>query len=420
MTVVAVPGVSDRIVGDRTTLERMAALALWITVATIPWAGVVTIGGDTLAKAVALAGAPFAVAALTVERMRRPVLGTHVLAFAFAGWAAASLWWSIDTDVTFTRGLSALQFAALLAVTWQCGPLGRRVHLAHAYVVGSCVTCFVIVSAWTAGKEIERYTAAGSNPNDVAFILLLAIPMAWYASVTTTSVMHCLLLRAFVPVAIFCALLTASRSALVLLPVALLIVPLMLSRLPMTARGLVLVLAVVVAVVVPSMLPGGIIDRLSTTDAEITSGTFNERERLWEGAQRTIEDAPILGVGAGASRDRIVDYLPRGARPQGAHNAFLSVGAELGVVGLILFSLLLLSVFNDGLRAGPDAARLTIVLAALLVIGLQVRHWEYQKALWAVLAVIVELQLVAPLVQRTPRAQPIDHPTDTLSAWTQS
>jgi O-antigen ligase len=405
-------------VSERSTLERLAALALWATVATIPWAGVVTVGGDTVAKAVGFAAAPFAITALTIERLRRPILGTHVLALAFAGWAAASLFWSINTERTLTSGTSALQLAALLAVTWQCGPLGRRVHLAHAYVVGSCVTCAVIVSAWLDGGDVERYTYSGANPNDVAFILLLSVPMAWYASVVTENPLAVLLLRAYVPVAVFCALLTASRSALLLLPIALLIVPLTIGRLPTSARGLVLVLAVVAAVVLPSMLPENIIDRLGTAESEIRSGTLNERERLWEAAQRTIEDEPVFGVGAGASRDHMVEYLPRGARAQGAHNAFLSVGADLGVVGLILFSLLLLSALNDGLHSSPDGARLTMVLGALVLIGLQVRHWEYAKALWAVLAVVVELQLVAP---PAPRSAPVpDRRAATLPVWTTS
>jgi putative inorganic carbon (hco3(-)) transporter len=396
VTAVAHTGDADLAEPQRSGLERASALAIWATVATIPWAGVIDVGGGTIAKAVGLAAAPLAIVALWLEGVPRRLLGTHKLAIAFAVWAAASLVWTVDPERTTARGISALQFAALLVLAWQCGPLSRRTSLVHAYVAGSAVTCAVVLGAWASGSEVERYTSGATHPNDVAYILVLAVPMAWYAGVTATGALRALLMRAFVPIAIFCALLTASRSALLLLPVALLVVPLTAGRLRVTGRGLVLVAGLGCALLAPTLLPADVVDRLGTAQSELTSGTLNERERLWNAAQRTVEDEPLHGVGAGASRVRMAEYLPEGAVPQGAHNTFLSVAAELGVVGLLLFGLLLLSAVVDGLQAPEDAARLAFVLALLLAIGLQVRHWEYTKALWAVLAVLVELKLTIP------------------------
>jgi O-antigen ligase len=393
-TIAVVDGASDR-----GTLDRWAALALWVTVATIPWAGVVSVGGGTAAKAVGLAGAPVALAAIVLSGLRRPILSTHVLAVGFLAWVVASAAWTIDFDLTSERIVTASQLVALLLLTWQCGPLSSRLHLGHAYVIGSTVTCVAVVVGWASGTAAGRFTAGDTNPNDVGFILTLAIPIAWYLSVTTMSATQMFMTRAFIALAVFSMLLTASRSALVLLPVALLILPLTFGRLRVPGRGLVLVLVVLVTALLPSLLPRDVLDRLGSTESELTAGTLNEREQLWEAAQQTIEEDPVLGVGAGASRVRMAEHLGTVGEAQGAHNTFLSVGADLGVVGLALFCLLLLSAVYDGLRAGTDAARLAVVLALLLVVGLQVRHWEYTKSLWAVLAILVELQVTAPTVE---------------------
>ena len=98
--------------------------------------------------------------------------------------------------------------------------------------------------------------------------------------------------------------------------------------------------------------------RISTADGG--SG----RTDIWKIASRMIDDKPIVGVGSGNFQVASIHYLlvEPGAiesdnyivdQPAVAHNTYLQVQAELGVVGLVLF----LGVFGGSVAACVRAAR---------------------------------------------------------------
>ena len=100
------------------------------------------------------------------------------------------------------------------------------------------------------------------------------------------------------------------------------------------------VLAVLVAV------PAGYSDRLSTivdTDADPT-GSANERWNGMVAGVHQIAERPLLGYGLGNSIHELV-ISGRGSRE--VHNAYLQVGAELGVVGMVVYVLFILSAYSS-------------------------------------------------------------------------
>ncbi len=91
--------------------------------------------------------------------------------------------------------------------------------------------------------------------------------------------------------------------------------------------------------------------------------TFNVRQPLdqivkgrfsnWQTAALMVQDHPIFGIGIGrvfrlfANYNRLVGGAPEGARFS-AHNTFLNVAAEMGIVGLLAFLTLLGVTFGGG------------------------------------------------------------------------
>ncbi len=137
-------------------------------------------------------------------------------------------------------------------------------------------------------------------------------------------------------------------------------------------------------------------------------GESEARPTLWRIGWRMVEDEPLVGVGAGNFEPRSVDYLleepgalTRTDRiiddPTVAHNAYLQVQAELGVVGLGLF----LGILGFSLRATVLAAResaragdrelrvlalgLALALVGFLVVNLFISE-IFNKQLWLLLA----------------------------------
>ena len=95
----------------------------------------------------------------------------------------------------------------------------------RAWVAGSTVVGLIVVLAFITGAAETRYSAPGVSHGDIAYALLLAIPMAWYLSLITShrGLIH--VYRLFVPFACLGTLLTASRAGLLSMGFALLIVP---------------------------------------------------------------------------------------------------------------------------------------------------------------------------------------------------
>ncbi len=92
---------------------------------------------------------------------------------------------------------------------------------------------------------------------------------------------------------------------------------------------------------------------LRTPSAERLKG----RMPLWAAGARMVADRPVFGIGTGRFYKQLWAYAPdREAlirAQENAHNYFLQIAAELGVTGLLAFSLLL----SAGLRGAWRAAR---------------------------------------------------------------
>ena len=89
-------------------------------------------------------------------------------------------------------------------------------------------------------------------------------------------------------------------------------------------------------------IPAGYSDRLSTiveTEAD-TTGSADERWETMKAAVAHIVERPVLGYGLG---NHIHVSVARGSLARDAHNAYLKLGAELGVAALVVYVLFIVS-----------------------------------------------------------------------------
>jgi O-antigen ligase len=174
-------------------------------------------------------------------------------------------------------------------------------------------------------------------------------------------------------------------------------------------RVLLAVSAVIVVVTV--ILPQGVWERAGSIVPAVVEGrdTMGERYRLWDINLRMIRDHPWLGVGPGNYLLHYMEYsgvlgLIRG--PLHAHNAYLEVTVEMGLVGGAVFVLLLLAAFHAlwvarraARRAGRRhladlAACLGTVMVVYCISGLK-GGVEYYKYLWVVLGMSAAMVAMA-------------------------
>jgi O-antigen ligase len=103
---------------------------------------------------------------------------------------------------------------------------------------------------------------------------------------------------------------------------------------------------------------------------DVTTEKISTLGRFWLDRQaiRIIEKSPVLGVGAGSFILELADNAVQGAPIEPVHNLPLLISSELGVVGLILFLGLAISIALKIIRSHSRQA----ILAGAMVTGLAV------------------------------------------------
>jgi len=114
---------------------------------------------------------------------------------------------------------------------------------------------------------------------------------------------------------------------------------------------------------------------------------LTHRTLLWAAGLDAFRNHPFLGVGSGAYGLTILkvadfSYMTGSAANAVAHNTFLSILVELGVVGALLLFMLLASMVYSAIRMRYLERCLWISLLLTWTIGVSALTWEYRKPTW--------------------------------------
>jgi putative inorganic carbon (hco3(-)) transporter len=345
---------------------------------------------------------------------RQPLLAAALV--LLAAWGSISLAWA---EQPAEAQNSVLRFAlnfllfpiALVAIRRQ-----RDVAwLFGVFIAGALLTVALgfLVAPTGNPADAARLEGAVGNPNQLGSYLVVAMVLSaafinqrWPPTARAAAL-------AAATIAAVGLFLTLSRGALLGLAAALLVAPFVVGR-GRRAAALVLVVLTVAGTATwyAAIAPADSVDRITHPERGGGSG----REDLWRVGWRMISDRPLVGVGAGNFGVSSIHYLLRPGSTQRdkyivvrhtvAHNIYLTVLAELGIVGLTLFVLILLICLRCALLAAREfAARrdptMELLARALLIalVGLLVADFFssalYSKQLWFLLAATPALLALA-------------------------
>ncbi|GEJ56286.1 O-antigen ligase family protein [Anaeromyxobacter diazotrophicus] len=337
------------------------------------------------------------------ERLR---LGGPAAGFllAYAAMIPLSLAWTIAPertwDAIFDIGKLLVVYAALI------NALDTPGRVRGALLAGALATLAPSlggIQRWLAGDAlIEGYRTAWrgnyADPNRLAMGLVLFLPAAILLAgqVRRPWLKGLLLFAAAANVAAI--VLTYSRSGTVALVAALL-----LTFLRGHAKGKGLVLAGLALVAVVALAPESFWMRQSTIAEYEDDASFQGRERAYTMLQVIFHERPLSGVGAGAFLEAWTRYAPLKALGQRliAHNLFMEVLGELGIIALALFATycawLLWRLWSVGGERGGEGARALFAgLAGYLVCELvngYSRSFNLYAAFGLAVAVVVQARL---------------------------
>jgi putative inorganic carbon (HCO3(-)) transporter len=200
------------------------------------------------------------------------------------------------------------------------------------------------------GQSYDRFGGIFGHPNLLGGFLALAIPSMVALAASETVWWRRLSGSLLVLAAVAGLVFTYSRGAWLGTGVGLLIL------LPVLGRGFWLVLgAVLLGPVLVGMVTsaGAVLSRVDSFAAAGSDPALMERLEIWGMAFRLVAEHPLLGVGLGnfqAAYGRLmVPDLPLLTYPlelpEHAHNLFLNLAVEVGLVGVSAFAWLLAVAF---------------------------------------------------------------------------
>jgi probable O-glycosylation ligase (exosortase A-associated) len=259
---------------------------------------------------------------------------------------AVAFFWLIGTLATTTSRLRVLAWTLVL-----CSIPLAATGLSN-YVSG------VFLATRVPGlKRIYGYhggSGIAGNPNDLALILNLTIPIAAAMMLSAQRAAARLVAAAALVLGAMTVIVTFSRAGFLTLATTVVMLAFWLVRRRAPVKAAIVVLAGLCSL---PYLPQGYADRLSTiTDiAADQTGSALGRWKDYRIAVDVVAHDPIIGVGIG--QDVLAMNERRGAKWTSVHNAFLQYAVDLGLPGLILFAWLYMSCVRSAREVERRAAK---------------------------------------------------------------
>jgi O-antigen ligase len=391
------------------TLGKIAFGSLWLLVFAMPWEDAITIPGfGTSVRLIGMVTLGLgALAILERGKIRKPAIG-HVVMALFVMLAVLSFLWSLYPEGTLIEAFSYIQLFTMVWLIWELASgVEEQMHLMRAYVFGTFVSGIDTFYLFLSHQEsvYQRYAGAKLDANDLGLIMALSIPMSYYLLLQNRGrmVWVCRLQLILAGTTI---LLTASRGATLATVVALTIVPLTQARLGGRQRVALLLTVILLIGGILYFVPETSWERLATVPTEFEQGTFTGRTIIWKAGWEIFRAHPFFGIGANAFRLIVSRELAEPIRmgeadpAPPAHNTFLSVLVEQGVLGFAVFCGMLgaLAVSLRGMPPFPQ--RLWIVSLAVWIVGVSSLTWEMRKPTWFFFGLLMAQCGSIPLMRR--------------------
>jgi O-antigen ligase len=329
-----------------------------------------------------------------VRRGMRKLHMFHYVALLFLTWNGLSLLWVADYELGTIRILRYFEAIGLTFVLWDLLRVPEdTTAVLQAYVFGGIVSIGAIFLDYSTGAISDfsatgRGSSFGFNPNDLACQLAMIIPIAFHLFVAgNRQFLFIRVVNGVFPIAGAAAiLLTGSRAAMVAGLVAFVAVTVSMRRIHIGWKAAFLLAVVFGGVLINRMDLETPIERFETIGSSAEKDKFSGRLILWEAGWEAFQKKPVIGIGVGQFE---VSAPIVGRKSDIAHNSYLSVLTELGLVGFGCFAAILLVV---GRSAFKDArSRSTVWLQSFLVwsIAAFTLTWEHVPQTWLLFGLIL-------------------------------
>ncbi|MGH2607912.1 MAG: O-antigen ligase family protein, partial [Tepidiformaceae bacterium] len=256
----------------------------------------------------------------------------------FIIWCGVSVIYAFDATPALVRfgTLAQLSVATLMFASVADSP--KRIRDVFAsLVLWTTLTTAISIGLYYVGIS-PMVRGIREDRNSFAIYINVAIVCAYALLRLTPTRGVRLLLTVSLPVLLLGLALTFSRAGFVVLLSILLLIAYRTAR----ERRLGVAMALILIMgLVGVLAPGAVWERMGSIlpSVQYREDTFGIRVNLWELGLEMIHDRPMTGVGAGNFQTASLRYARGDVTIAGyaAHNSYISVAAETGILGIGLF-----------------------------------------------------------------------------------
>ena len=260
-------------------------------------------------------------------------------------------YWALTSPLQTYLSFAIFFFVTLSMVNTQA----RARQVMWAVAVSMFVASLYIIKEYVVysriyGAGFRPFGGLFEDSNYYALSAIITIPLVYYLAKTagTPRVRFCLFIS--LPLYVLAIGLAMSRGAIVGL-VAMLFMTLLLSKYKSRALVIIAVLVVLGLQFAPERLWKRFEDTTITERATFgTSASTTRRWNLIKAGFRMVADHPFKGVGLGNFKARSTYYEPLLGRSGIAHNSYVELAAELGLLALVFFLLIIGFSYRDLFR----------------------------------------------------------------------
>jgi O-antigen ligase len=339
----------------------------------------------------------------TTEKSLFKFNALHTFSLLFIIWMYVSnpmaAWSGVDRNWVFT-------FVQLWVLMYMAGDLldePRKHHLVMGlFAAVSVISAYFAVTQGYITDDILQSARVGgfaAGSNDAARYFVVAMVFVTYLRSQVKHPFIRFLMLGAVIITYLGVFYTASRTGMVLLFFAQMLLFYFQHEGKQRIQYLV-IFGLAFALIV--LLADPILGILSNILPAITEGTdtMGLRYNLWEAGWYMWLDHPVRGVGIGTFAYRSWTYMSRipGVTPRGtvAHNIYVTILSETGVIGFTLFMSALVVSIKNYLKAGHhlkskqmDERNVWLIVFLVMLLGGMTKTDQVDKLLWMVMGISV-------------------------------
>jgi O-antigen ligase len=304
---------------------------------------------------------------------------------------ASSYAWSISPEYTWIKIKASIQMVITTVLVLNLVNNKKKLLLIiQFFLLGSFVSIFGLLYSFFFDKpffrDITRYTSQGLNPNDLGVIVALIIPLAWYllTELKTSSIKKVVLL--FIPLALMAIFLTGSRAAFVSLLSAIMIIPISYINATKTTKLVVISSFIFASYFALFVVPSGTINRVVNLYSSAQEDNLSERIDIWKSSKGFITENLFLGVGAGSFKTAVARNT---GRERVAHNTWLSILGEEGVLGLCTFLIIFVLLWFKISKLPDEEKKVWSIVLLTWFLGTSVMSWDFHPITWLIFSLII-------------------------------